>query len=133
MKSKLQNDLISNLAASQFSSIDEVLRAANFILCDDKRLLESAVVVLNDTHNILRIKSNTCDRHFWQVAGSFGKSYICFSSNCPCKSFEEQSYNSIGDQPVICKHLLAIKLGEAVPGYLPEKVKQHAYYKLSCS
>lgn len=120
---QLQHELLERFPDQLFNkeqSSEESIRALNFILFDDRKLLDSAVDVLDNLQYIDRCKSSSTTRHFCIVPGSKGANYLCLNRYCTCPRFTEISkhptkYNKL------CKHLVAIKLAE-VFGLIKEKV-----------
>ena len=81
------------------------------ILCNDRKLCESAFEVLDSIQYITKYSSKSFGRTIWIVPGSRGIDYICLQRYCSCRRFLELSKLSIhNDQSVLCKHLVAIKL-----------------------
>lgn len=123
--------LIRGLKEIGYSDTESVLRAANFILHDEKKLLEVAVEVLDERPQPIRKVQSSCGRHFWLVAGSRGHTYVCLENFCHCRSFSEvllspqvvpgrpdQLPDEMKCDVPMCKHLLAVQLAEAIDGFV---------------
>lgn len=93
---------------------EEVLRALSFIMHGDTKLLESALDILDDGDRVITcFKCANYSRYVWMV-NSRRSSYICLQLYCPCKSYFEKARvaaNSSGAKGIMCKHLLAIRIG----------------------
>lgn len=57
---------------NEVQDIDSFLRILNFLFVDDKKLLESALDIIDDSLPIRCIVSLTSNRRFWIVMGSKG-------------------------------------------------------------
>lgn len=70
---------------------------------------------LLDHATITRItpKCTTDTRVFWKVHSTSGSTYHCFAGYCSCHAFANCITHSQG-QHLICKHLLAVRLAEAM-------------------
>jgi hypothetical protein len=124
MFSELQIHLLRSLKSASPLSLEDSFRAINFIVGEDRKLLESAVEVLEEHSSIRKIVSVSNPlREFWIVPGNRGRSYLCFKKHCTCRSFgdllqrktAEPTDNSKKTGVKMCKHLLAIYLSEIVP------------------
>ncbi|XP_052798246.1 zinc finger SWIM domain-containing protein 7-like [Mya arenaria] len=90
---------------------DEVLSALNNVF--QSSLLPALELV--DSHNVTKV---TCPagRALYQVIGSSGTPYTCFLSSryCSCPSYQFSCLKK-GDH-LMCKHVLAVRLCEAMGG-----------------
>eukprot|EP00904_Undaria_pinnatifida_P010706 jgi/Undpi1/6766/HiC_scaffold_21.g09245.m1 len=86
----------------------EVLRVLDFLFCSDRALVESTIQVL-DKSRVVNVRARDSGRGVWLVQGSRGAPYLCLGSYCSCRSFLELARRG-GDHPVLCKHLLAVRL-----------------------
>ena len=114
----------------ELSARAHVFRAVNFMLHDHSQLVESGIDVLgSDAQPIRKIVSASTGRAFWKVpstntthnqhnrrssGGGSGGAYVCTTTFCTCKSFAEQAKALSADQHILCKHLLAVRLGTAL-------------------
>ena len=129
--------LFDSLHCGDKIDAEDFLKILNFIFIDDRKLLESALDLIDDSLPIRCIESITSNRKFWIVTGSrgfnnlflisihnvnsylySGNQYTCLANYCPCRSFIEAT-KCKEQRVVICKHLVAIKIGTVF-----ESVKQ---------
>ena len=89
-----------------------VLKAVGFILFDHRKLLESALEVLDQAEaqkrSIQQFQCEFSERVFWRVPGSGDKNYTCFAQYCSCPSFSNQAKKT--SERILCKHLLALQV-----------------------
>lgn len=100
---------------------EDILKSLHFIFHDNVRSIELALDIV-DKGNITMITSASCDRSFWRVSSShMSEEYIVLKHHCACRSYSEQfrfAVTATHDQnqdkaspvPVLCKHLLAVKI-----------------------
>lgn len=92
------------------------LKSLAFILDGNRKLLEDSVDIVDDKSDFPMIRTFTSissARWFSKVRGSRpGSEYVCLDSFCSCPNFKQQAKSVKG--AVICKHLLAIKIGRAL-------------------
>lgn len=86
-------------------------------LNDSRKLLEDSVEIAEGSSGdfpIVRMfRSKSSARSFSRVRGSRpGVEYFCLDKFCSCPNFIQQAKATRGS--VICKHLLAIKIGRAL-------------------
>ena len=93
----------------------EVLKALNFLLHDNRKLLEAAVDIISDGKDEIQdvsikkfIANDEIVRTCWKVRGSQDREYTCLENYCSCPSFANQVKQ--GNERVLCKHLLAISI-----------------------
>ena len=95
---------------------DEVLKACSFILHDQRQLLEEAIAIIDQDHMLItRYQCSHHPRFIWKVS-SRRNVYICFTNYCPCRGFLDQLKTAlpaanIDGGKILCKHLLAIRIG----------------------
>lgn len=127
---EFQWSLLCNLKGEVDSNVEDTFRALNFILCDEKKLLEAAVDVLDSLQYIEKFTSGSLSgRHFWKVSGSKGNEYLCLQKFCTCRRYLEleknESHQSNSDETdlIVCKHLVAIQIAAMIPGKIKETVR----------
>ena len=121
-----------------------LLQAIHFIMHDQLMLVESSIDVLDNVHHghpIRKIISASSGREFWKVSstfpsnrshGTFAKNhYVCTSTYCSCKSFAEQA-KVFYDDGVLCKHLLAVRIGTALNLIVDEVVDDAIFVEMMC-
>eukprot|EP00968_Pinguiococcus_pyrenoidosus_P014910 scaffold1355_cov268-Pinguiococcus_pyrenoidosus.AAC.92 len=86
-----------------------LIRVLNFMLHDDRSLLENALRLL-DRGRIRKVCAEKSGRSFFSVASGH-QSFSCFSEYCSCKTFVEAAKES--PRPFLCAHLLATKIATA--------------------
>lgn len=125
---EFQWSLLCSLVEEAKDDTEEAFRALNFIMCDERKLLEAAVDVLDSLQYIEKFSSSSSSgRHFWKVAGSKGNEYLCLQKFCSCRRYlelekNESVMNTNSDNVIVCKHLVAIKIAAMIPGKLKETV-----------
>ena len=124
---EFQWSLLCNLKVDVADNAEEMFRALNFILCDERKLLEAAVEVLDSLQYIEQFSSGSSSgRHFWKVSGSKGNEYLCLQKFCTCRRYLEleknESHESTEDAFIVCKHLVAIRIAAMIPGKIKETV-----------
>lgn len=95
--------------------VDDALKQVHFLLHDHMKLLEASLELLDHERrkSVQMIEDEHGERCFWRVQGSREQDYLCLSHHCSCPSFQQLLRNSSdGQQHVMCKHLLAIKLAQ---------------------
>jgi predicted nucleic acid-binding Zn finger protein len=112
--------------------IEEVFQGLSFIVYNQKSLLESAVDIIDSDayFPITRYQCGNHARYLWRVS-SRQHSYICLEAYCPCRAFFDQSRFTKG--PVICKHLLAIRLSSRLNRTKVEVLSNEAFVELIAS
>lgn len=135
MLSHIQSQLLQTFCDSyddKKGPYSEVIKGVNFILHDNRKLLESSVEILGeDAHNsgVKQYISCSCGRKCWKVQGSHDHEYICLSNYCSCPSFLLQNKTA---EKNICKHLLAIKLATMMGTVECEIVSDERFVELLC-
>jgi predicted nucleic acid-binding Zn finger protein len=91
-----------------------LLRNLAFIFSNHRKLLESAIEIIDDKDNAMKrfISSTSPNRQFWKVKGSSNQEYLCLARYCPCPSYFQQA-RLLLPRP-FCKHLLAITISRAL-------------------
>ena len=112
------------VVVDEASAREHVFRAVQFMLHDHSQLVESGIDVLgNETQPIRRVVSASSGRAFWKVPSTNtshnqhsrgGGDYVCTLTYCSCKSFSDQAKALSADQYILCKHLLAVRMGTAL-------------------
>jgi len=105
-----QINLLNSLASETFQTHDDLFKVVAFIFPDDRKLIEAAFDVLDSLQYISKFSNSNLTRDFWIVPGSRGQDYLCLSRYCSCRSFLDLSKQSNPSSPILCKHLLAVKL-----------------------
>lgn len=105
-------------------NFDNVLNFMRFALCDQTKLLDSAVDLLdnikgNDTviqcYHSNPVSNSTIKRKCWRIPGSDkGTEYTCLLNYCPCANFTEMTKCASEGRVVMCKHLVAIRIATAM-------------------
>ncbi|KAJ1432692.1 hypothetical protein B484DRAFT_24742 [Ochromonadaceae sp. CCMP2298] len=137
MLSDSQSQLLDQASATYSDrpgNENEVLKTLNFILHDNRKLLESSVdIVSNDGGGsaVKEFQSSRSGRKCWKVQGSQDREYICLTNYCSCPSFLNQSKQA--NARVLCKHLLAIKLANMLGVCAREAVSDEAFVEYLCS
>ena len=129
---ELLDSLESKYAVEKGTEV-EVLKGLNFILFDNRKLLEAAVEILGEDGQSGGVKefiSNSCGRKCWKVRGSHDKEYTCLRSFCSCPSFLMQAKQAAGD--VMCKHLLAMRVAAMIGMIESEEVSDERFVDLMC-
>lgn len=98
--------------AGRVVDVDDALRQVHFLLQDHTKLIEASLELLDHERksSVQMIEDDAGDRHFWRVQGSKEQDYLCLTRHCSCQSFQQLLKVSSDSQPILCKHLLAIKL-----------------------
>ena len=116
---KFRHDIESNelnvAISNAQSALHTLLTNLAFVLFDNRKILDSAVDILDDSDNSIRhyrTLNASPPRKMWIVKGSQGNDYICLERFCPCAFYLQQARNRKGR--ILCKHLLAIKLFVAI-------------------
>jgi predicted nucleic acid-binding Zn finger protein len=119
-----QWSFLCNLKVDITDNVEEMFRALNFILCDERKLLEAAVEVLDSLQYIEQFSSgSSTGRHFWKVSGSKGNEYLCLQKFCTCRRYLELEKNdNTSEDTIVCKHLVAIQIAAMIPGKIKETV-----------
>jgi predicted nucleic acid-binding Zn finger protein len=130
-----QLDLLDLLGAKydvQRAPEGEILKSLDFVLFDNRKLLESAVEMIGEDgkQGIKQFSSISCGRKCWKVRGSHDREYTCLSSFCSCPSYLMQSKQASGR--VLCKHLLAIKIAGMLGLVEKEEVSDERFVDLLC-
>jgi predicted nucleic acid-binding Zn finger protein len=116
MLTESQIDLISvvcNHCSSKETDNESILRLFDFVLLDNRKVLEAAVDILdNSKFSIKKFTSESSDRSCWKVHGSQGKDYMCLENFCSCQSYLQQAKQHRGR--ILCKHLLAVRLATSM-------------------
>mmetsp|Transcript_28666 Transcript_28666/g.58592 ORF Transcript_28666/g.58592 Transcript_28666/m.58592 type:complete len:144 (-) Transcript_28666:385-816(-) len=103
----VQSDSSSSSSGLSISAneAEALLRSLNFVVEPEK--LDNAIQILDDRR--LRILITAAGRTCYDVQGS-NKSdrYFCIVGYCSCKCFFQLAMKTAG--PVMCKHLLAVRL-----------------------
>ena len=110
-----QNIIDESLQHQQsIESVNFLLKNLAFLLFDHRRILESAVDILDESEQFIHHYGTTSlpQRHFWTVKGSQGNEYICLQNFCPCPYFLQHARMRPGR--TFCKHLLAIRIYSAM-------------------
>ena len=120
----------NNIASS---NEEKFLKALHFILTDNLKLLENALdIVEDDYYKIKLYKSLSSNRIFWVVPGSGRgkdyKEYVCINNYCSCASYYEQAKNTV--DPIICKHILAVKIASVLQMYISTPVSDDVFIPL---
>ena len=136
MLSEVQAELLESLASNYSTTKGtemEVLKNVNFILFDNRKLLELAVEILGDGGGNAGVKkyvSNSCGRPMWKVKGSQDRDYTCLKNYCSCPSFLNQS--KLANGKIYCKHLLAIRLADMIGIEETESIADEKFVELLC-
>ena len=138
--SELQIEMMSSYLRTEsygaHQSKETVLKQVTFILFDQQPLVENCLDLLDDeTKRITRIKSASTSRVFWKVPsqssrGSNQKDYICTEKFCPCKSYRDLA--RLGRHDVLCKHLIAIRIGTALQLVIEQIVTDKVFADMMC-
>lgn len=113
------------------STPEKLLKTLTFILHDNFKLLDHALEVLDDEQqSIVRYQCSTYNRYIWRVT-SRRNSYICLAAYCPCRSYFEQS--KVATSKVLCKHLLAIRIGHQLKTNKEEVLSNELFVELMSS
>jgi predicted nucleic acid-binding Zn finger protein len=120
----------NNIASS---NEEKFLKALHFILTDNLKLLENALdIVEDDYYKIKLYKSLSSNRIFWVIPGSGRgkdyKEYVCINNYCSCASYYEQAKNTV--DPIICKHILAVKIASVLQMYISTPVSDDVFIPL---
>ncbi len=117
-------DSSRSASSSEISSteVDNRLKQIHFILHDQMKLLEASMELLDHERKkpVQEIIHDNSQRHFWKVLGSKDNEYLCFEKFCTCQSYQQLLKSSYDDQPILCKHLLSIRIAKILG--LVEKV-----------
>jgi predicted nucleic acid-binding Zn finger protein len=116
---------------------ESIIKQVDFILYDQSHLIENCLEILDDhSKQIKRIKSANTIRCFWKVPshafkGAYQKDYTCTEKYCTCKSFTELA--KISRQSVLCKHLLAVRIGTALNLIVEQVVQDTVFADMMCN
>jgi len=127
---KISPSKVNNLASS---NEEKFLKALHFILTDNLRVLENALDIVEDEYCRIKLYSSiSSNRKFWVVPGSGRgkdyKEYVCINDNCSCASFYEQAKNTV--DPVMCKHILAVKIASVLQMFVSTPVSDDVFIPL---
>lgn len=116
------------------ATINVLLANLAFVLFDNRKILDAAVDILDDSDNSIRhygTKNASPRRQIWTVKGSQGSDYICLERFCPCAYYMQQARTRKGR--IICKHLLAIKLFGAIKRESIQLLDDEDFAKVMCA
>ena len=127
---KISPSKTSNLASSKE---EKFLKALHFILTDNLKLLENALDIVEDEYYRIKLYSSiSSNRIFWVVPGSGRgkdyKEYVCINEFCSCASYYEQAKITV--DPVVCKHILAVKIASVLQRYTSTPVSDDIFIAL---
>lgn len=115
---------------------EAILKQIGFILWDHQPLVENCLELFDDeTKRIRRIKSASTTRFFWKVPsqsfrGAQKKDYVCTEKFCSCRSFLELAKSTKSE--ILCKHLLAIRMGTALGMVVEQVVPDVMFVEMMC-
>ncbi|CAM9186140.1 unnamed protein product [Ectocarpus sp. 4 AP-2014] len=92
----------------------EILKVLDFLFCSDRPLVL-------DKSRVVKVVARNTGRSVWLVQGSRGAPYLCLKEYCSCRSFQELVRRG-APHPVLCKHLLAVRLAPALRLSISEEV-----------
>ncbi|CAM9509716.1 unnamed protein product [Scytosiphon promiscuus] len=113
-------DTAAAAAAATAAAQTQILKALEFLFCSDRALVESTIQVL-DKSRVVKVVARSTGRSVWLVQGSRGAPYLCLREYCSCRSFQELVRRG-GEHPILCKHLLAVRLAPALGVSVEEEV-----------
>ncbi|KJE94044.1 hypothetical protein CAOG_08816 [Capsaspora owczarzaki ATCC 30864] len=121
------HQLLSAVAATRTLS-DDLLVSLSLIF--KHGLLQQALDIV-DRKCITRMKC-PANRVFYQVAGSAGRFYICLpdSNYCSCMSYV---FSVLKSESSYCKHVLAVKLADALAQCLEQDIDDTQYLTMLCA
>lgn len=130
-----QLELLDALLYGHPSSKENVLKKVSFILHDQLNLIESSLDLLDECSFITRVVCRSSGRMFWKVPSSQqrnrsvsgDKDYLCLEAFCPCRSFGEQARTLPTTMPIMCKHLLAVRIATACSMVKSEEVSESTF------
>ncbi|CAM9779369.1 unnamed protein product [Ectocarpus sp. 12 AP-2014] len=93
----------------------EILKVLDFLFCSDRPL------VLDKSRVVTVVARNT-GRSVWLVQGSRGAPYLCLREYCSCSRSFQELVRRGAPHPVLCKHLLAVRLAPALGLSISEEV-----------
>jgi SWIM zinc finger len=126
----------TSIEESNERSKESVLHQISFILWDHDHLLSNCLELLDDDRTeIRRIKSATTSRVFWKVPsqsfrGAQQRDYTCTEKFCSCRSFSEMARTTTSE--ILCKHLLAVRIGTALNMIVEQVVPDNLFADLMC-
>ena len=139
-----QKSIESNIPMCTEEQKLRLLQAIHFIMHDQLMLVESSIDVLDNVHHghpIRKVISASSGREFWKVSSTFTSNrshstfaknhYVCTTTYCSCKRFAEQAKVFCNDG-LLCKHLLAVRIGTALNLILEEVVDDAIFVEMMC-
>lgn len=136
LQTKMMSTYLKIDSGGNRQSTETVLQQVAFILFDQQPLVENCLDLLDDeSKRITRIKSASTSRVFWKVPsqsfrGANQRDYTCTEKFCPCKSYRESAKSVRHD--VLCKHLIAIRIGTALNLVVEQIVTDIAFADMMC-
>ncbi|CAM9107371.1 unnamed protein product [Ectocarpus sp. 8 AP-2014] len=102
-------------AAVSAAAQAEILKVLDFLFCSDRPLVL-------DKSRVVKVVARTTGRSVWLVQGSRGAPYLCLRQYCSCSRSFQELVRRGAPHPVLCKHLLAVRLAPALGLSISEEV-----------
>ena len=105
--------------SSSFStSQEDILKTVYVLLPNYSKLIEASLEILDSSSESIKPvvefeDDSASKRKFWKVIRARDREYLCFHNFCSCPSYAQLA-KSMAEGRVLCKHLLAVKLGVAL-------------------
>mmetsp|Transcript_2748 Transcript_2748/g.2879 ORF Transcript_2748/g.2879 Transcript_2748/m.2879 type:complete len:143 (+) Transcript_2748:71-499(+) len=134
---QMMNYFLKEVKSGSHHTKESIIKQIDFILYDQSGLIENCMEILDDqSKQIKRIKSASTIRCFWKVPshafkGAYQRDYTCTEKYCTCKSFYELAKTS--REFVLCKHLLAVRIGTALNLIVESVVKDELFADMMCN
>ncbi|CAM9196656.1 unnamed protein product [Chrysoparadoxa australica] len=104
---------------------EKAAEVLHFLFHKDETLLNGSIDVL-DTSKIVKCVGSVSGRtlHLVQSCSKGGQHYLCLEHYCSCPAYQHAASKTT--EPVLCKHLLAVRmapvLGKITESVVPDKV-----------
>ncbi|CAM9635898.1 unnamed protein product [Ectocarpus sp. 6 AP-2014] len=107
----------------------EILKVLDFLFCSDRPLACGLCVFwcaiptqVLDKSRVVKVVARNTGRSVWLVQGSRGAPYLCLREYCSCSRSFQELVRRGALHPVLCKHLLAVRLAPALGLSMSEEV-----------
>jgi predicted nucleic acid-binding Zn finger protein len=95
---------------------EDVLKFFYYLL-PNQDLIEKSLEILDGTTDhyktVVEFEDSLTKRKYWKVVRARDREYLCLHNFCSCPAFS-QIAKTTTEGKVLCKHLLAVKLGMAL-------------------
>ena len=107
---------------------ESLIKVVNFAVSDAKQVEAALDIVESVPRRITLVRGAASTRTLWRVAGHADNTYTCLRNYCSCKSFVETNKNR--SELELCKHLLAVRIAQALAIYNEMKLADEALVEM---